>query len=248
MPFVIAYLLYAILLTLLLAARGLGRLAPRPAPETAFTPTRVLIIGATGGTGRHLVTQALDRGLEVTALVRDPAKLAIEHPRLRIIKGDILDAALVDAAVRGQDAVLSALGHKRFLGPSSILSEGTHNLIRAMEANEVRRLVCETSLGIGSSAGRMGLQYTLFVLPVILPFYFYDKTRQERLIAASSLEWVIVRPGALTDKPGRGLCRSGQSIGSYVATVSIAREDVARFMLDQLSDSSNLGTATGICW
>lgn len=248
MPFLIAYLLYALLLTLLLAARGLGRLAPRPAPGSASAPTRVLIIGATGGTGRHLVTQALERGLEVTALVRDPSRLAVQHPRLRILKGDVLDPASVDEAVRGQDAVLSALGHKRFLGPSSILSEGTRNLIRAMEANGVRRLVCETSLGIGSSAGRMGLQYTLFVLPVILPFYFYDKTRQERLIAASSLDWVIVRPGALTDKSGRGQCRSGQSIGNYVTTVGIARPDVARFMLDQVSDSSNLGTATGICW
>lgn len=247
MPYLIAYLLYALFLTLLLAARGLGRLAPLPVPETAFTPTRVLIIGATGGTGRHLVTQALERGLEVTALVRDPSKLAIEHPRLRVEKGDVLNPASVDEAMRGQDAVLSALGHKRFLGPSSILSEGTRNLIRAMETSGVRRLVCETSLGIGSSAGRMGLQYTLFVLPFILPFYFYDKTRQERLIAASSLDWVIVRPGALTNTPGHGQCRSGQLIGSFISTVSIPRADVARFMLDQLTDPSNLGTAIGIC-
>jgi putative NADH-flavin reductase len=247
MPVLIAYLLYALLLTLLLAARGHGRRAPRPAPESPATPTRVLIIGVTGGTGRCLVTQALDRGLEVTALARDPSKLAIEHPRLRILKGDILDPASVQSAVRNQDAVLSALGHKRFLGPSSILSDGTRNLIRAMETHGVRRLVCETSLGIGSSAGRMGLLYTLFILPVVLPFYFYDKTRQERLIAASSLDWVIVRPAALTDDPGRGQCRSGQDIGSFLTTAKIPRADVARFMFDQLSDSSNLATSIGIC-
>jgi putative NADH-flavin reductase len=247
MAILLAYLLYTLLLTLLLALRGLGRRAPRPSGAKAAEPARVLIIGATGGTGRCLVAQALDRGHEVTALVRDASKLAIEHPRLRIMKGDVLDVASVDAAVRGQDAVVSALGHKRFLGPSSILSEGTRNVIAAMETHGVGRLVCETSLGIGSTAGRMGLQYTLFVLPVILPFYFYDKTRQERLIAASSLDWVIVRPAALTDDQGRGECRSGQDIGSFVTTAKIARADVARFMLDQMAESSNLGSAIGIC-
>lgn len=242
------FVTYSLLLTVLLAANGLRHRASRPATGTRFTPTRILVIGATGGTGRHLVTQALERGYEVTALVRSPSKLAIEHPRLRVLKGNVLDPASVDAAVQGQDAVVSALGHKRFPGPSSILSEGTRNLIQSMEANGVRRFVCETSLGIGSSAGRMGLQYTFFVLPIILPFYFYDKTRQERLIAASSLDWVIVRPSALTDRPGRGSCRSGPAVGNLLTTVEIAREDVARFMLDQLTDNSNLGTGVGICW
>jgi putative NADH-flavin reductase len=248
MLFLLGFVTYCFLLALVLAAKGLRRVSPRLASAPAAKPSRVLIIGATGGTGRCLVTQALDRGYEVTVLVRDPASLTVEHSRLHVLKGDVLDYASVERSVQGQDAVISALGHKRFLGPSSTLSEGTRNLIRAMEAHGVRRLISETSLGIGSSAGRMGLQYTLFVLPVILPFYFWDKTRQERLIAASHLDWVIVRPGALTDAKGRGSCRSGADIGSFITTVKIACEDVARFMLDQLTDDSNLGTAIGICW
>ncbi len=229
-------------------ACGTAPRAPRPAPGTPFAPTRIHIIGATGGTGRGLVANAQERGYEVTVLVRNLSKLAIKHARLRVLKGDVLDFAPVEQAVCGQDAVVSALGHKRFLGPSSILSEGAPNLIQAMEAHGVGRLVCETSLGIGSSAGRMGLQYTLFVVPVILPFYFCDKTGQERLIAASSLDRVIVRPGALTDQPGRGDCRSRPAVGNFFTTVKIAREDVASFMLDQLTDDSNLGAAAGICW
>lgn len=150
--FLVLYLIYCTVLALALRKNGLDSLDPMQMNQPRPPVTRVLIIGATGGTGRCLVTEALDRGYEVTALVRNPAKLAMEHPRLRVLKGDVLDYASVEQSVQGQDAVISALGHKQFFGPSSILSNGTRNLIRAMEAHGVGRLVCETSLGIGSSA------------------------------------------------------------------------------------------------
>ena len=184
----------------------------------------------------------------VTALVRDPGKLSVEHPHLTVVQGDVLDYSTVEKAVGGQDAVISALGHKRFFAPTRTLSEGTRNILRAMETHGVRRLVCETSLGIGDSVGRMGLYYSLFVIPVVLPWYFWDKTRQEQLIAASKVEWVIVRPGVLTNADGRGAYRHGRDIGSFVWTVRIARVDVAHFMLKQLADNSYLGTAVGVCW
>jgi hypothetical protein len=117
-----------------------------------------------------------------------------------------------------------------------------------MDAHGVRRLVCETSLGIGDSAGRMGLYYTFFVIPVILPFYFWDKTRQERVIAGSRAEWVIVRPGALTNGGKRGRFQDGPRVGSFVWTVRISRTDVAAFMLNQLMSATYLRTATGVCW
>jgi uncharacterized protein YbjT (DUF2867 family) len=207
-----------------------------------------LIVGATGGTGRQLVAQALERGYAVTALVRDPSRLPHTHARLTVLRGDVLDGASVDAAMRGQDAVVSALGHKRYFYPTRILSAGTLNILRAMEAHGVRRFVCETSLGIGESAGRLGLFYTLFIIPVILPFYFWDKTRQERIIAASRTEWVIVRPGALTNGGLRGRVKQGRAVGSLWWTVRISRADVAAFMLNQLESDSYLSAAPGVCW
>src|SRR5438045_7329967 len=123
---------YALILSALLWRRaplGRARKYERPA---ANGPLRLLVIGATGGTGREIVQQALGQGHQVTAFVRDPAKLQIEHANLRVAKGDVLDYATVESAMRGQDAVLCALGHKRFFGPTRIQSEGMRNILRAM--------------------------------------------------------------------------------------------------------------------
>jgi putative NADH-flavin reductase len=246
---ILPYLLvYALLLNLGLALRGLrggtaGAVRAAAAPAAIL---RVLVVGATGGTGRELVQQALARGLAVTAFVRNPERLAIEHPALTVVQGDVLDAASLARAAQGQDAVLCALGHKRFYAAPFLLSQGTRHLLAAMASSGARRLVCTTTLGLGDSAGRLGLLYTFFVTPFVLPLYFWDKTRQERLLAASGLDWVIVRPGALTNGPRRGTLRHGQGVGSLLLTVSVSRADVAAFMLDQLADDHYLHRAVGV--
>lgn len=237
---------YAVAISIGLARNGYRPDVLRSGEVPPQNPTRILIVGATGGTGRQLVAQALERGLTVTALVRNPSKLRIDHERLTVVQGDVLDAASLDAAMHNQEAVLSALGHKRFFYPTRILSNGTSNILNAMETHRIRRLVCATSLGIGDSAGRMGLYYTLFVIPLILPFYFWDKTRQERVIAGSNVDWVIVRPGALTNGTRRGHLRHGSRVGSLLWTVRISRADVAEFMLNQLASNTYVQAAPGV--
>jgi nucleoside-diphosphate-sugar epimerase len=159
------FILYALALSLALA-----RKPPRPKRAKASSRgwgnrLRILIIGATGGTGRQLVQQALELGHEVTAFVRKPAKLKIQHPNLRVVKGNVRDYASVEAAMRGQNAVVSALGHKRFFYPNKILSDGTRNILRAMKACDVPRFICESSLGVGSAVGRLGLIFTFSSFP-----------------------------------------------------------------------------------
>jgi putative NADH-flavin reductase len=209
---------------------------------------RLLLVGATGSTGRALVAQALARGHEVTALVRNPDRLAIRHEHLRVVQGDVLDPTAVDAAVAGQEAVVSALGHKRWMIPTRILSTGTANILAAMQRHGVRRYIGMTSLGVGESWWRMGLYYTLFVLPVILQFYFWDKHRQEKLVRASGLDWTLVRPGALTNGKPRGKWRVGRRIGNPLWTVRIARADVAHFLLDQLAGTKHLRETVALAW
>lgn len=209
---------------------------------------KLLIIGATGGTGRALVEEALAQGHVVTAFARKPQKITTSQDRLTVAKGNVLDYNSVDQAVQGKDAVLSALGHKRLFIKTTILSEGTRNIIKAMQIHHVKRLICETSLGIGESRWRMGLYYTLFVIPFITFFYFRDKERQERYIKQSSLDWIIVRPGQLTNGRKRGTYRHGLNIGSILLTVRISRADVADFMLKQLTDDSYLRKTPGVAY
>lgn len=240
--------IYAIGLTAALAFRGHRSVSIAPATGTRTRPERILIVGATGKTGRQLVTQALARGFTVTAFARDPSQLELRHPRLTIAQGNVLDAASVEAAMPGHHAVVSALGHKRYFSLSGLHAEGTRHILEAMRRHNVRRLVCITSLGLGDSAGRLGMPYNLFIIPLVLPIYFLDKARQERLIARSGVEWIIVRPGSLNNGVKRDRVNSGPKVGSYLWTVRVSRANVADFVLNQLTSDAYLGSAPGLAW
>ncbi|WP_366938674.1 SDR family oxidoreductase [uncultured Eudoraea sp.] len=220
--------------------------------STIFTPIpnlkkmNILIVGGTGKTGRLLISQGLEEGHCITVMVRKPNKLKINNPNLKVLKGNVLNLENVETAVQGQDAVLSALGHKQFFIKTSILSKGTMNIIRAMEKKEVDRFICITSLGINESRFRLGLYYTLFVIPVILFFYFRDKSKQEKLIAQSNLDWTIVRPGQLTNGRKRTNYQHGPNLGSYILTKMISRASVAHFLLKNLTSNLYLHKAVGI--
>ena len=249
---------------------------------------KLLIFGATGGTGRALIEQALERGHVVTAFARDPAKVRTTHKNLRVAKGDILNYDSVEAAINCQDAVLSALGIRVrtgaiiilaaicqvfaaavalsrpfewfvrvgvpfltlliFLRKKTILSEGTKNILQAMEKLGVKRFICESSLGIGESKGQLGFLYNYVLIPLFLRNIFADKEVQERIIKDSMLDWVIVRPAALTNGPRRGVYRDGRNIGHWFFTAKISRADVAGFMLKQLSDNTYLRKTPGVSY
>lgn len=249
---------------------------------------KLLIFGATGGTGRQLVEQALAQGHTVTAFARDPAKITTKHANLRVAQGDMLQPASIEAAVAGHGAVLSALGIRipvlawvaitiacqlvhhvvslsraanlaiEIGGPvlallilfrkTTTLSDGTRNIVQAMQKLGVKRFVCESSLGVGDSKGRLGWFFTFLITPLFLYKVFADKARQERVIRESSLEWTIVRPTALTNGPRTGAYRTGSDIGHWLRPTKISRADVADFMLKQLTDPANVRKTTAIAY
>jgi putative NADH-flavin reductase len=208
---------------------------------------KILVLGSTGKTGLELLEQGLEDGHEVTAFARRPEAVALKHSKLQVRKGDILDQASVRAAVEGQDAVLSALGVRQ-LAANKVLSEGTRNVIQAMQQSGVRRLIVESSLGVGDSTGQLGPLYNFFLLPLLLKRIFQDKEAQESLVRASGLDWVIVRPAVLTNGPRTGRYKAGFAPTERSIKAKISRADTAEFMLKQLSDNKFLRQTPGLSY
>jgi putative NADH-flavin reductase len=204
----------------------------------------VLIFGATGGTGRELIKQALDQGHTVTGFSRHAAKLLSQYPNLPIVEGDVADRATVEQAVQGQDAVLSALGSSS-LKRNPALTKGVENIVQAMAQQGVRRLVYQSSLGVGDSRKRVSFLVRYIIIPLVLRNAIADHEDKERIIKQSNLDWVIVRPAGLTDGPHTGEYRFGETI-EFGAKIS--RADVADFMLKQLTDDACLKKTPGISY
>jgi putative NADH-flavin reductase len=169
---------------------------------------KLLIFGSTGGTGRELLKQALEQGHSVTACARNPAKIVdIKHATLQVVRGDVLDPAVVESAVEGQEAVLSTIGAG---AERTILREdGTRNIVEAMKKTGVQRLICQSSLGVGDSRANLPFFTKYIIVSLFLRHAFADHERQEAVVKQSSLDWTIVRPPHLTDGP-----RTGGSIGT----------------------------------
>ncbi|WP_369915317.1 NAD(P)-dependent oxidoreductase [Xanthomonas sp. NCPPB 3005] len=208
---------------------------------------KILVLGATGGTGRLIVGQAVARGYDVAALVRSPD--AARHlGGAQLTVGDARDEAILRQALRGRDAVISALGT-----PASprrevtLLSTATRALVSAMQAEQVARLVGITGMGAGDSAGHGGFLFDKLIFPLLLRKVYADKNRQEALIRDSGLDWVLVRPSVLNDKPARGKVRAITDLTGFHGG-SIARADVATFVLDQVASNAWLHRSPLVTW
>ena len=206
---------------------------------------RIIVFGATGGTGRELVSQALKKGHDVSAFVRTPGKLAVVGSRLRTVQGDIERAETIQAAIPGHDAVLSALGVRQ-LGPTTLLSDAAREIAGVMQAHGVRRLIWESSLGVGETRGQLGPFYNWLLLPLLLRNVFADKERQEAVIRATALDWTIVQPASLTNGSQTGTYRAGGCAGRLFPTVS--RSDVAHFMIEELENPRHVRQTVPLCY
>lgn len=205
----------------------------------------VLVIGASSGIGLAATRVALERGYAVRAFARSVSRIGLAHAALSKVTGDARNAVDVRAALEGVDAVIQALGvpgnMRMVTGPVDLFSAATRVLLPAMTAAGVRRLVAVTGFGAGESRAAISpLQRLGFML--VFGRAYTDKDEQERLIRASGLDWVIVRPGVLTN---------GRATGRYHVLLRpeqwrngiISRADVADFMVRQLGEGACLGQA-----
>jgi len=190
---------------------------------------RLLVLGASGRTGRLVVEQALGHGHQVTAFVRDPSRLDLTSDRLRVITGDATQAADIQGALPGHDAVISALGSGSER-PVHVYSDGIANTIRAMTARGMTRLVVLSAVGVGTDGSGLPLaQRALRKLPAMRAICD-DMERMEGDLMLSDLDWTIVRASSLTDGPLTGIYRVVE--GAVVPRGSqVARADVAALLL-----------------
>ena len=206
---------------------------------------RLTIFGSTGSIGRQLVKQALECGHTVTAFVRDPSKMEIEHNNLKLVQGDVFDSASVEQAVIGQDAVLCSLGAG---AKGTVRTEGTKNIVRAMEKAGVQRFVCQSTLGVGDSRGNLNFFWKYIMFGGLLRRAYADHVRQEETVQQSHLNWTIVRPAAFTDGEHTGKYRHGFAGSDKSTTLKISRADVADFMLKQLTDNTYFCQTPGLSY
>lgn len=191
---------------------------------------KLLVLGASGPTGRHLVSQALDQGHEVTAFVRRPEAFDLRHERLRVAAGDTTrDAEKIEEALRGQDAVLSALGVSRSFLPNGLIAKSVHNIVTAMEREGVKRFVLMSALGVGGSRNDAPIVPRL-MYATFLSAIFADKEAAEAELRASTLDWTIVYPVLLTNGPLTARYRYAERLELF-GMPTISRADTAHFML-----------------
>jgi uncharacterized protein YbjT (DUF2867 family) len=195
---------------------------------------KVLIIGATGQTGRQAVEQLLARGDEVTAFARTPSAVTEKRERLRVVQGHARDADSIDQAVKGQDAVLVAFG-PRSLKKDDVQEVLMRNLITAMKKHGVKRIVNLSAAAVAPTSVDptfVNLLFRYILIPLLLRNVFADKLRGETLLFASGLDYVNVRPGRLLNSPARGGVRA--SFDGRGLRFVMTREDLAAFMIEQL--------------
>ena len=197
---------------------------------------KIIIFGASGATGHELVKQALTYDHLITAFVRDPSKLNLKNKNLEIVQGDVKDYASVENAIKGHDAVLSALGVSKPLKNDPVVIEGVKNILLAMEKLNIMRFVYLSFLAVGQGRNDAGFLIK-HVISRIVHNEIEDHQEKEALIKASNREWTIIHPPKLTNGVKKGIYRIGENIKSTSFFPTLSRVDLADFMIKQLNDN-----------
>jgi len=205
----------------------------------------LLIIGASRGIGLETVRAALRAGHRVHALARSAASMPIQDTNLVKVSGDALDRDTIRDALQDVDVVIQTLGvnfaPKLIFEGTTLFSDSTRMLVDAMKVAGVKRLIAVTGLGAGDSRGHGGFIYDAVVFPLLLKRVYDDKDVQEWIIRSSGLDWTIVRPGLLKNRPATGRYRVLTASKDWQFG-AISRSDVADFLVQQINDRTLVGT------
>jgi putative NADH-flavin reductase len=199
----------------------------------------LLIIGANGGTGKHAVEIALEAGHHVTALLRNPANLTLTHPNLEVVKGDVMLPETIEKYLGNKDAVISALGVKEAFKPTTLYSQGNKNLLTAMTKVGIRRafFISASALDISPVLPFFVRLAAKYIVQKLLRHMYADLRIMEKLVKESDIDWTIMRPPRLNNKPVTGHYRF--AINSFLKNcLSISRADLAHFMINNINNEA----------
>ena len=197
---------------------------------------KIIVFGATGGTGKLVVEQALLAGHEITVVVRNPAAFTLCDKNLEIIKGDVLQPGSFENEIKDKDAVISCLGIKQRI-PTTIYSEGITNIINAMQKQNVSRIICLSAAAviIPPKSSLLMKFVTRNILQKIFKYSYADMLVMEKILAGSNLNYTIIRPPWLRDTKRTGKYRV--TINEYLSDPSkISRADLAEYIVNHLTD------------
>ena len=201
----------------------------------------VLVFGATGKTGRLVVDRALAQGHRVSALIRHPATYNVQG--VNVFHGDATNRGDVLSAMPGHDAVIDTIGGTKPFLNQTFERDAVHNILEAMQAENIERLIVVTMMGLGESAVQAPFWYKNFLMPTFLRGSTADKRALEAELRASPLAYTIVRPPFLTDAPSAGPARI---FPPPVPARKITRTDLANFLVDRLTSDLYLRQAVTV--
>ncbi|HVE81840.1 MAG TPA: NAD(P)H-binding protein [Myxococcales bacterium] len=199
---------------------------------------RIAVFGATGATGRRVVTETLRQGHAAWAFTRRREGWLLGKPGLLPVVGDLQDASAVTRALAARDAVIVTLGHRED-SPSDLLERAVERILQGMSLHRVKRLIYLSALGVGDSRDVSGV-YGRLLRPLFYARAHRDHEKAEALIRSSGLSWTIVRPPRLTDGPSTGYEVNPLRLG---LAAHLPRVDLARFLVDQLRSDAHVWSA-----
>ncbi len=201
---------------------------------------KVIIFGATGFSGRAILSEALKQGHEVTILVRDAAKVQSKHKNLMVVEGNVLNPETVARVLQNQEVVIQCLGvgGKGDGKPTTFISDATKVIVEEMQKQKIKRLIAMSNVGAGNSIAFQPWFFTQIILPYFMKWLkviIDDKNRMEPIIMNSHLDWTIVRCPNIVDKPAKGACLA--TLDGKGLKLSVTLSDLSKFMVDQLTQA-----------
>ncbi|MDQ3846151.1 MAG: SDR family oxidoreductase [Bacteroidota bacterium] len=204
---------------------------------------KVFILGATGALGRTVTKLALEKGIDVKAFVRNPAKVSVQNSKLEIVQGNILNESDVNNAIKGVDAVIWTIGHENKKAAKKTMamdtcSRGSRYVINAMNTHNLKRFIAVSSWGVGEdNRKRTPLFFKHFIFRFVLNKEFADKEKQEEIIRSSNTDYTIIRPSRLTNSVKNCGLQVGHAL-HYSHFSNTPRALLADFILKIIRDNS----------